>query len=49
MHRGGLLLAAAGMMIGASAIHAQYVDPDIAACNNTRRGLSRRQTLILRA
>ena len=36
MHRAGLLLAAAGVMIGASAIHAQNVDPDIAACNNVR-------------
>jgi hypothetical protein len=36
MYRAGLLLAAAGVMIGASAIHAQNVDPDVAACNNVR-------------
>jgi tetratricopeptide (TPR) repeat protein len=34
MYRAGLLLAAASMMLGAPAIHAQNADPDIAACNN---------------
>jgi hypothetical protein len=36
MHRTGVLLGAAGLLIGATAIHAQNADPDIAACNNIK-------------